>query len=110
MWAEATPPPFSSPDSKAYRAIADTAREIFGEETPVIPFVLVGGTDSKHFLPIAGQAIRFSPIFIGEKQGGVHGVNEYITVDSLRTAAQFYEGPLRKADLTPRGKRKDGFS
>lgn len=83
--------PFSSPDSKAYRAIADTAREIFGEETPVIPFVLVGGTDSKHFLPIAGQAIRFSPIFIGEKQGGVHGVNEYITVDSLRTAAQFYE-------------------
>lgn len=89
--------PVSSCDSDAYRAIADTARELFGEAAPVVPFVLTGGTDSKHFLQIAEQAIRFSPIFISESQGsGVHGVNERIGIESLHQAEQFYQILLQK--------------
>lgn len=74
-----------------WQALKQTAYRQWGD-LPVIPFTLAGGTDSKHFAALTEQVYRFSPIYIGEEAGkGVHGVNEFITVQSLNDAAQFYE-------------------
>ncbi len=82
---------FSLPESFGYRAVKRTVERQFGG-MPVIPILLLGGTDSKHFGALAQSVIRFSPISIEEFQGkGVHGVDEYITVESLREAVGFYE-------------------
>jgi carboxypeptidase PM20D1 len=52
----------------------------------------MGGTDSKHFSTIARAAIRFSPVTASKEQGkGVHGINEYITIDALKEATEFYD-------------------
>ncbi|MDD3336406.1 MAG: M20/M25/M40 family metallo-hydrolase [Eubacteriales bacterium] len=87
--------PCSDTASFGYQAVEKTAHKLLGQ-LPVVPFILVGGTDSKHFLSVAKNAIRFSPIFIGKNQGrGVHGVNEWIETDSLHQAASFYENMIR---------------
>ena len=63
----------------------------------MIPFVLGGGTDSRHFLEIAEEAVRFSPIYIHKEQGsGVHGKNERIDVNSLYESVRYYEQLLKK--------------
>ena len=87
--------PFSDVNSFGFQAVRQTARKLLGD-IPVAPFLLTGGTDSRHFLGIADHAVRFSPIYVGPEEGrGVHGVNEYLTVDSLKNAACFYESLLR---------------
>lgn len=82
--------PYAAPDCPAFRLLTETARAVFGE-IPAVPFLLAGGTDSKHFLPLAENALRFSPVLGGQGQGGgVHGTDEFITLESLWGAAAFY--------------------
>ena len=84
-------PPPSGTDCPAYRAVVDSIGAVFGA-VPVIPVTLAGGTDSKHFSRVARSAIRFTPItIVGEQGKGVHGAGEYLTVESLAQAAEFYE-------------------
>lgn len=80
----------------AYRLTEETLHTVF-PEMPVIPFVLGGGTDSRHFLEIAQEAVRFSPIFIRKEQGsGVHGKNERIDINSLYESVEFYKEFLKR--------------
>lgn len=58
---------------------------------PIIPFVLGGGTDSKHFLSITNEVIRFSPLYAEPEQGrGVHGDDESVFIDAVKNAAECY--------------------
>lgn len=88
--------PESSVGSAGYRAMEKSVNEIY-PGLPVIPFVLGGGTDSKHFLQVAGQVLRFSPMYAAPEQGnGVHGDNESAYIEAVRDAARCYECLLRK--------------
>ncbi len=81
---------YSSVDSFGYASVERTIHAL-DKDLPVIPTLLFGGTDSKHFQELTQTIIRFSPIFISKEQSkGVHGSNEYITVESLEKAVAFY--------------------
>ncbi len=83
-------------DGWAYRFAEETLNKVF-PGMPVIPFVLGGGTDSRHFLEIAEEAVRFSPIYIHGSQGaGVHGKNERIDISSLYESVRYYREFLKK--------------
>jgi carboxypeptidase PM20D1 len=56
------------------------------------PFLLIGGTDSKHFHDISPAIVRFSPVSGAE---GFHGVNERISLQSYRRSIWFYEQLIR---------------
>ncbi len=86
----------TSVEGWAYRLTEEVLNQVF-PGMPVIPFVLGGGTDSRHFLEIAEEAVRFSPIYIHKEQGsGVHGKNERIDVNSLYESVRYYEQLLKK--------------
>ncbi len=85
----------TSVDGWAYRYTEEILGRVF-PGMPVIPFVLGGGTDSRHFLKIAEEAVRFSPIYIRKEQGsGVHGKNERIDVRSLYESVEYYREFLK---------------
>ena len=88
--------PVSSSSSEAFAALSETIGEVFGG-LPVVPALVVGGTDSKHYGRIADDAYRFAPIQIGlSDRTRVHGVDERIAIDVYREAPAFYQALIRR--------------
>ena len=81
---------------EGYQNLRKCIKEIFGD-IPVIPTMLNGGTDSKHYKKMTENVIRFSPIYISPEQGsGVHGRNERLYTDQMDLAVAFYQCLLIK--------------
>lgn len=81
---------------EAYDIIKDTTIETY-PETVVAPFVMLGGTDARHYNEICDCVIRFTPVKLtNEDRKGVHGLNEKIKVESLEKALEFYQRLLTK--------------
>jgi len=57
----------------------------------VMPGLVVGATDSRHFQAVADDSYRFAPLRIAiDQAGGVHGTDERVAIDALGPAVQFY--------------------
>jgi len=82
----------SSVDSAAFLAIARSVREIY-PDTVVAPFLVMAGTDSRHYSAVADNIYRFAPFDLSgpEDLDGIHGINERIEVKSLAAGAMFYQ-------------------
>ena len=81
---------------EGYQNLQDCIKDIFGD-IPVIPTMLNGGTDSKHYKNMTENIIRFSPIYISPEQGSsVHGKNERLYTDQMEQAVAFYRCLLTK--------------
>ena len=58
---------------------------------PVLPFVMVATTDSRHYFELAEGIYRFSPYKINQKDlSGIHGHDERISEENLLKGIQFY--------------------
>ncbi|MBQ6164012.1 MAG: M20/M25/M40 family metallo-hydrolase [Clostridia bacterium] len=89
------PSPCSDFRSEAYRLIADTARKVYPGADDA-PYIMNGGTDSKHFTAICDNVFRFCGFhFTSEERHGMHGVDEHLSVDSYLKGIEFYERLLR---------------
>ncbi len=76
--------------SESYQLINRTVREVF-PGTIVAPGLMIGGTDSRHFLRISEHVFRFSPVRArAEDLPRFHGTNERIAVDNLAELIRFY--------------------
>ena len=76
--------------SRAYRILAATIREVF-PDAAVAPGLLVAGTDSRHYRPVAEAAYRFLPLRLTrEDVNRIHGVNERIAVARYQEVIAFY--------------------
>ena len=79
-----------------YEIIKDTTIETY-PETIVAPFIMLGGTDARHYNEVSDCVIRFSPIKLtNEDRKGIHGLNEKIKVQSLEKCLEFYQRLLTK--------------
>lgn len=84
------PSSVSSVDSDAFRLLARTIREVF-PGTVVAPYLVLGGTDARHFRPLTENVYRFMPLRLTEEDTGrLHGTNERVSVEALATAVRFY--------------------
>ena len=82
--------------SDAFRRVEEVIHEVF-PGLPIIPYVMTGGTDARHFQQICDACIRFSPVVYGPDQmKGMHGLNEYLNTDSLPGAVDYYKALIRK--------------
>ena len=82
--------PVSPTTSESYRLINRTVREVF-PGTVVAPGLMLGGTDSRHFMGISDHVFRFSPVRArAEDLPRFHGTNERISVDNLAELIRFY--------------------
>jgi carboxypeptidase PM20D1 len=86
--AEASP--VSATSSTGYSLINRSVREVLPDAV-VVPGLLIGGTDARHFSAISDDVFRFSPIRTRpEDLSRFHGVNERISVENLVELVRFY--------------------
>ena len=88
------PTSMTSEESFAYKKTDETVKKTFAN-TITTPFLMIGGTDSRHFSEISNGIIKFSPI---TDPIGFHGIDERVSVDSYRSALWFYEQLMREAN------------
>jgi carboxypeptidase PM20D1 len=58
---------------------------------PMLPFIMVATTDSRHYKDMAGGIFRFSPHRLTpEELRGIHGHDERISEENLQRGLKFY--------------------
>ncbi|EET59282.1 peptidase dimerization domain protein [Marvinbryantia formatexigens DSM 14469] len=83
-------------DGNGYQAMKASVEAVY-PGLKVIPFVLAGGTDSRHFLELTDEVLRFSPMYAAPHQGrGVHGENESAYISAVADAARCYYTLLKE--------------
>jgi carboxypeptidase PM20D1 len=93
----ADPSAVSDVHSPGYALIAETIRGMTpGEPVPVLPYLVMGGTDAKYWGAYTDRAFRFLAVPLGEGDlARVHGVNERVAVADYATSVSFFARLLR---------------
>jgi carboxypeptidase PM20D1 len=84
------PTPEAPVDDASFERLARTVGEVF-PGVPAIPFLVLGGTDARHFAALTPRIYRLSPfLFETGDLKRVHGTDERLAVASLADAVRFY--------------------
>src|SRR5512139_1346191 len=82
--------PTSSHTSQAYKSLSTVIRQVF-DNPPVAPFVMLGGTDCMHFVPVCDDIYRFTSLVMDESFRGLeHGIDERIPITGMAQMVKFY--------------------
>lgn len=74
----------------AYKKVVKQVKETFGE-IPVVPYVMLAGTDARHYTKICDCVLRFVPLTLSDaQQKSAHAIDENINISSLSRAVSFY--------------------
>jgi carboxypeptidase PM20D1 len=80
-----------------FQKLVEAVKEVF-PDVLVSPYVILGGTDARHYQEICPATIRFSPVrATNEDLKKMHGLNESISVDGLVEAVAFYKHLIKIA-------------
>ncbi|HMI89597.1 MAG TPA: M20 family peptidase [Polyangiaceae bacterium] len=84
------PAPLSSTERGGYEVIRSTLKELFPDAV-IVPGVMNGATDSRHFQGLASDIYRFVPIVLSKSDlPRVHGTDERANVADLLTTVRAY--------------------
>lgn len=87
----------SDPASAGFQHIQQAALETLGEVV-VVPYLVIGNTDARHYEGIATQLFRFLPLRIAaEDLSRMHGNDERIGVKQYEQAIHFYHQLIQHA-------------
>lgn len=93
----AEPSSLSSTESEAFRVVVEAIGEAFSDAA-VAPWIVMGATDSRHYIPIAGDVFRFSPFRMTPADlGRMHGTGERLRLSDADGALAFYRTVVQKA-------------
>lgn len=91
------PSPVTSMTSPEFRVLEKTIHEV-APDAVVSPFLLMGGTDSRHYASVTSNVFRFSAMRIKEGDlARAHGTNERLPVASFAEAVRFYVRLIQNA-------------
>ena len=84
------PSPVADTDSAYYLRLARLTKEAFPGAL-VAPYLVLGGTDARHYALVTRNALRFTPILMSKEDlGSVHGVNEKLSITECSRMVGFY--------------------
>ena len=96
------PSPVSDVRSVEFEALSHTIREITPDAV-VIPYLVIGGTDSRHFSAISQNVFRYSPTHIAASDlKRAHGTNERVAVRDLGDLVKFYSRLVQNLAINTR--------
>jgi carboxypeptidase PM20D1 len=78
-------------DGVGFKHVARIVHQTW-EETLVAPFLMIGGTDSRHMQSVSTQIIKFSPM---TDPIGFHGIDERVSIQSFEDTIGFFENLIR---------------
>lgn len=82
--------PISDARSADYQAVVNATRQAF-PDVLVAPGLLVGSTDTPHYLHLTDNSFRFQPLRVtSEDVPRFHGTNERIAIDNYADIIRFY--------------------
>ncbi|HEX6944476.1 MAG TPA: M20 family peptidase [Gemmatimonadaceae bacterium] len=80
-----------------FRILEKTIGQLFPSAVPV-PFLMIGGTDTRHYEGLTRNVYRFNPIVATtELVSGAHGTNERVRAGDFVRAARFFAQLIRNA-------------
>ncbi len=92
--------PVSNINSASFAVIHKTVRQVFPDAV-VAPGLVIGGTDSKHYVKIADDSYRFLPMRLGpDDLKRIHGKDERVAVVNYAEIIHFYVQLLRNVATT----------
>ena len=91
--------PVSNIHSKEYAYVTECIKQHF-PDVCVSPYLIMGGTDCRHFHALTETALRFAPVRMTQAQNNsCHAVDENVTVTALAEGVRFYKLFLRGYEL-----------
>jgi len=88
--------PVSDINSPEYRFLTDLVSEHFSD-CGVAPYLIMGGTDCRHFYAVTDNALRFAPTRMTSAQlASCHAVDENISLSALNEGVEFFKKLLRE--------------
>jgi carboxypeptidase PM20D1 len=89
--------PVSSPESEGYREVATAIRQIY-PGTVVVPYLVIGATDARHYARLTPTVLRFAPgLETAASPPRAHGTDERVGVGEHAQAVRFYAQLIRNA-------------
>ena len=84
------PTPEAPSDDPAFARLAQAVGEVF-PGVPAVPFLVLGGTDARHYAELTPRLYRLSPFRfeLGDLKR-VHGTDERLALESLAGGVRFY--------------------
>ncbi len=80
-----------------YQQVNRAIRQVF-PNTVVAPGLVLGATDSRHYVDVADSQLRFTPLrFVEDDLQRIHGPNERVGVDAYIQSIRFFATLLRQA-------------
>lgn len=91
------PSPISPVDSAAFRLIQRTVGEVFAG-VAAVPYLVIGGTDARHYYLVSDNVYRFSPYVLGQEAVRlIHGTDEHVGFENLAGGVRFFVQLLRSS-------------
>lgn len=88
----------SPTDSDAYQRVAALAAALPGEPVPT-PFLLIAGSDARHYQALSGNVLRFLPVSLQREDiARFHGPNERLARDQYAQMVRFYSGVIQAVE------------
>ena len=77
-------------DSPAFQSVGKAASAVWPDAL-ILPYLMIAGTDSRHFCRISDNVLRFSAMEISREQmGTIHNHNERVSVAAVEKCVEFY--------------------
>ena len=91
------PSPQSPTKGPEFAAIAEAVKAAYPEAVTA-PYVMMAATDSRHFHRFSPAVYRFAPLAMNAAQrASIHGIDEWVSVDSLERGVTFYHHLIQSA-------------
>ena len=85
-WNPSNPGPIDTP---FYDNFQNAVRTVF-DDVPVVPYLMVAGTDSRHYVPFTTTVFRFTPYVTNSAElKRMHGIDERLSIDGLEKLTRF---------------------
>ena len=87
--------PVSNIRSKEYAYVCSCIRKQF-PDAGIAPYIIMGGTDCRHFHALTENALRFAPVrMTNEQSASCHAVDENVSIAALAEGVRFFKMLLR---------------
>ena len=90
------PSPVTDPNGEAFARVEKAIKTAW-PGTEVLPYLLTGGTDTKHFVSLCPNCLRFTAYKISaQQQSRCHAIDENIDLDTIPNGVDFFKALIQE--------------